>query len=33
MIGANTIARGPGHHATNPAKKPQNGPSALWVQT
>ena len=28
-----TIVIGPGHHATNPAKNPQNGPSALWVQT
>src|SRR5215469_5731680 len=23
----------PGHHAANPAKNPQNEPSALWVQT
>ncbi len=32
-IGAKIIASGPGHHATNPAKKPQKGPRALWVQT
>src|SRR5215467_3014023 len=23
----------PGHHATNPAKNPQNEPRALWVHT
>ena len=28
-----TITIGPGHQATNPAKNPQKGPSALWVQT
>src|SRR5919109_4660568 len=29
----NTSEIGPGHHATKPAKNPQNGPSTLWVQT
>ena len=29
----NTIEIGPGHHATKPAKNPQNGPSTLCVQT
>src|SRR5438093_10437622 len=28
-----TMVMGPGHQATNPAKNPQNGPSALWVHT
>ena len=32
-MGANTMAASPGHHATNPAKNPQNGPSTLRVQT
>src|SRR6266852_8867134 len=27
------MTRTPGHHATNPAKNPQNDPSALWVHT
>src|SRR5690348_6445011 len=27
------MTRTPGHHATNPAKNPQNGPRALWVHT
>ncbi len=29
----NTSEIGPGHHATKPAKNPQNGPRTLWVQT
>ena len=29
----NTSEIGPGHHATNPAKNPQKGPSTLWVHT
>src|SRR5215469_2144683 len=28
-----TMTRTPGHHATNPAKNPQNGPRAFWVHT
>ena len=28
-----TITRIPGHQAQKPAKKPQNGPRAFWVQT
>src|SRR6516162_7418164 len=28
-----TMTRTPGHHATNPAKNPQNEPRALWVHT
>src|SRR4051794_27532607 len=28
-----TMTSTPGHHAQNPAKKPQNGPSAFCVQT
>src|SRR6516164_3464649 len=27
------MTRTPGHHATNPAKNPQNEPRALWVHT
>src|SRR5215469_9034835 len=27
------MTRTPGHHAANPAKKPQNEPRALWVHT
>ena len=30
---ARIMTRTPGHHATNPAKNPQNGPRALWVHT
>src|SRR5919109_3242556 len=29
----NTSEIGPGHHATKPAKNPQNGPRTLCVQT
>ena len=32
-IPMNTSEIGPGHHATKPAKNPQNGPRTLWVQT
>src|SRR5256885_16719552 len=30
---ARIMTRTPGHHATNPAKNPQNGPRAFWVHT
>src|SRR5947207_125411 len=32
-IPTETSESGPGHQSTNPAKKTQNGPKTLWVQT